>query len=144
MIFASLRRRFRINVTLQYTAARLTAFAKVTAVCTPLCVSDAGIGSGSYIAQILSTERLGSNPHLALIAKWRVERDLSPVELERLKSVLTDYPADVVRAELAEELRWIMGERKLATVTPLSVEDVRQARQAVEFGLTPFVVQDGH
>lgn len=90
-------------------------------------------------AELLSPE---TPSHLALIATWQVERSLSQVEVARLQSVLIDYPADEVRAELAEELRWILGERELATVTPLTVGDVRQARHAVESGLTPFVIQD--
>ncbi len=131
-----------LNLTLQYTAARLTALAKATAVCTPLCLSHHGIAVSDGGVLVLSGECSKGNPQLALIAQWQAERSLSSAEVARLESVLTDYPADQVRAELAEELRWIMGERKLATVTPLTVEDVRQARRAVEAGLTPFVVPD--
>ena len=131
-----------INVTLQYTATRLTAFAKTIAVCTPLCRNDSSVTADSWSTLVLSAEYFRGDPHVALIATWRLERDLTPAEVARLESVLTEYPADEVRGELAEELRWIMGERKLATVTPLTVEDVRQARHAVEAGLTPFVVPD--
>ena len=129
-----------INVSLQYTAARFTALAKATALCTPLCLSDYGISTIYWDLSAPSAECSKNNPYSTLIAKWQAERDLSPVEVGRLHSVLTDYPADEVRAELSEELRWIMGERKLAMITPLTFEDLRQARHAVESGLTPFVV----
>ena len=131
-----------LNLTLQYTAARLIALAKATAVCTPLCLSDYGVAADNWGVLVLSAECSRSTTHLALIAKWQAERSLTSAEVARLRSVLTEYPADQVRAELAEELRWIMGERKLATVAPLTVEDVRQASRAVEAGLTPFVVPD--
>ena len=131
-----------LDSTLQYTAVRLTALAKATAVCTPLCLSHYGVAANDWGVLVVYAECSKGTTHLALIMKWQAERSLTPAEVARLKSVLTDYPADQVRAELAEELRWIMGERKLATVTPLTVEDVRQARRAVEAGLTPFVVPD--
>ena len=131
-----------INLSLQYTAARLTAFAKVTAVSTPLWLGDYGSSAINWDVLVSSTVCTKGNPHIALIMKWQAERGLSRAEVARLESVLTAYPTDEIRAELAEELRWIMGERKLATFAPLTVEDVRQARHAVESGLTPFTVPD--
>ena len=131
-----------LNLTVEGNASRPTALAKATAVCTPLRLSDPGAAASDGGVLVLPAESSKSTTHLALIAKWQAERSLTPAEVARLESVLTDDPADEVRAELAEELRWIMGERKLATVSPLTVEDVRQARRAVEAGLTPFVVPD--
>lgn len=80
--------------------------------------------------------------HLQTIGNWSQAHRLTATEIDRLKSVLTDYPASEVESELSEELRCILAARVLAEMPPLACEDVDRARAAFESGRVPFVPQD--
>lgn len=76
------------------------------------------------------------------ISHWSSIYNLTPVEIERLKAVLVDYPPDSFATEMEEELRCIMAARKLAVVPALTQAEVDRARKAFESGSMPFVRQD--
>jgi hypothetical protein len=84
----------------------------------------------------------GGSRHLARIANWAITHELDSAEIDRLKSVLGDYPAELVDRELKEELRCILGARQLAGMPELTADEVSRARTAFETGRTSFVVED--
>lgn len=76
------------------------------------------------------------------IGNYTAMYSLTAGETDQLRSVLTDYPAEDVERELAEELRCIMAARRLATMPEMTNETVDRARRAFESGAVPFVRQD--
>lgn len=67
---------------------------------------------------------------------------LTDSERARLYSVIDNYTEDEQDLELSEELKCILGDRKLKTTNMLSVETIDLARKAVESGKTQFVPQE--
>lgn len=83
----------------------------------------------------------GDTP-MSRIPQLAATYSLTSGEVERLNAVLGYYAEDEVNEELLEELKCIMGDRKLAYVRMLSPETVRLARRAVEEGYTGLVPQE--
>jgi hypothetical protein len=67
---------------------------------------------------------------------------LSESEIARLYTVIDNYTESEQHTELLEELKCILGDRKLKTTNMLSVETIDLARKAVESGKTQFVPQE--
>ncbi len=67
---------------------------------------------------------------------------LTESEIVRLYTVIDNYTESEQHTELFEELKCILGDRKLKTTNMLSVETIDRARIAVESGKTEFVPQE--
>ncbi len=67
---------------------------------------------------------------------------LTTSEISRLYSIVDNYAENEQNRELLEELKCILGDRKLKTTNMLSIETIDLARKAVESGGTQFVPQE--
>jgi len=67
---------------------------------------------------------------------------LTASEIGRLYAVVDNYAEIERHRELTEELKCILGDRKLKTTKMLCLETIDLARKAVESGGTQFVPQE--
>ena len=82
-----------------------------------------------------------SNP-MSRVVQMALRHRLTPVEIERLVSIVRDCPEEDPNEMLPEMLKCILGDRVLMTMPMLSRETIDRARKAVEEGYTPFVLQE--
>lgn len=78
---------------------------------------------------------------MSRISRLTQSYSLSASEAARLYAVLDYFSEDDWDAELKEELKCIMGDRKLRTMKLLTAEQVDIAAKVIESGASRFVPQ---